>query len=267
MQAKARKIAFFVFAGVMGAVFITGCISWLDVFRLSAPLDWKISHRFGQACLVEFFTHRYPFIEAAPPGVCLMDSDTTSTAPFEVLLNGQRLHARPSQVKDVIEKGGGLYAYTDSFVFFSAPGSLPIREKDLYEARFPVRVSPWFLALLPCLLIFMLVIRTRKPKITRLRLLSGCCLIMGLMLFALNLFGLFLPLRHPGLESDPRSFFGERDISLPLKDALKSMTRSPGEPDGDYALRAMRTVNRAMAHYWWEADIRAHRIRDRKSVV
>ena len=88
---------------------------------------------------------------------------------------------------------------------------------------------------------------------------AGVLFGLGLFLFGLNLAGLFLPLRGPGLEEEKTLF--KDDITISAEEALSELSRRPGEPVEDYVNRAVLAVNRAMAHHWSERDRDKYRLR------
>ena len=91
-------------------------------------------------------------------------------------------------------------------------------------------------------------------------IISMALFLIGAALMLLNIAGLFLSLRHPGIYSEDGVLFKE-DISLSFEQAVKDAARRPGETDDAYARRLTRVVNMGVAHYWSEEGADRYRLR------
>jgi hypothetical protein len=85
----------------------------------------------------------------------------------------------------------------------------------------------------------------------RWRWLVVVCLGVGTALFAINLCGELLSLRHPELATDEHLRFGD-DLKLSYAETFQQLRRLPNESDTDYMLRINRVVQDGIAHVDWE---------------
>jgi hypothetical protein len=87
--------------------------------------------------------------------------------------------------------------------------------------------------------------RTSRPRSSLLRFLF----LLGCLLMAINVTGLFMTLRNPEIYTDPLVAF-PNDITLTYDEFQQQVPRKGGETDRDYVYRLTSVVNKGMAHYW-----------------
>ncbi len=83
---------------------------------------------------------------------------------------------------------------------------------------------------------------------------------LGLVLLAINIFGLFKTMRNPDVYSEPKT--GRlNDITIKLEDARKALVRNADESDKDFAIRINDVVSRSMSHYWKQEAVKRYNMR------
>lgn len=84
--------------------------------------------------------------------------------------------------------------------------------------------------------------------------------ILGLVLLAINIFGLFKSMRNPDVYTEPRT--GRlNDITIRLEDARKALVRQADESDKAFAIRINDVVSRSMSHYWKQEAVKRYNMR------
>jgi hypothetical protein len=82
----------------------------------------------------------------------------------------------------------------------------------------------------------------------------------GIILLAVNFYGLFKSMRNNDLFSETNT--GRlNDITIRLKDAKKELKRKPGESDKLFAIRVNEVVNKSMMHYWKAEGLKKYNLR------
>jgi len=88
------------------------------------------------------------------------------------------------------------------------------------------------------------------------KILRPLLFLTGLILFALNINGLFKSLRKEELYSEPTPY--KDDISIRFSETKKQWGRMKNESDRDFAIRATMLINHSMAHYWKDEGIQKY---------
>lgn len=84
--------------------------------------------------------------------------------------------------------------------------------------------------------------------------------ILGLILLAINIFGLFKSMRNPDVYTEPRT--GRlNDITIKLEDARKALVRKADESDKVFAIRVNDVVSKSMSHYWKQEAVERYNMR------
>lgn len=84
--------------------------------------------------------------------------------------------------------------------------------------------------------------------------------LLGVGLLALNIVGVWLPLRNPAIYHEPRNNF-HRDITLTEAELRAALIRQSDETNHDYAVRATKAVKAGIAHYWWGEKAEEYNLR------
>ncbi len=82
-----------------------------------------------------------------------------------------------------------------------------------------------------------------------LRTVGGLLFVAGLILLAINVYGLFRTLRNPEIYSE-QNISRREGVTLTWDETKKAIKRKPGESDKEFAIRANEVVNSSMIHYW-----------------
>jgi len=82
---------------------------------------------------------------------------------------------------------------------------------------------------------------------------SAVLVFCGLLLLAINLYGLTQNIRPEGLESAPMRF--NNDLTISYSQALQELERREGEANQIYAQRMTSLITGALAHILWEKQI------------
>jgi hypothetical protein len=84
--------------------------------------------------------------------------------------------------------------------------------------------------------------------------------VLGLILLAICILGLFKSLRNPELYAETNTS-RLNDITIRLEDAKKEILRKPNESDKEFACRVNFVVSKSMMHYWKKEGIRKYNLR------
>jgi hypothetical protein len=82
---------------------------------------------------------------------------------------------------------------------------------------------------------------------------------LGIFLFGLNLYGLFVPLRNNDIYFEKQTYF-KNDITLTEKKLLELLKRD-NESDEEYLIKVNNAVNSGIAHYWKDEGINKYNFR------
>lgn len=92
------------------------------------------------------------------------------------------------------------------------------------------------------------------------RKLSLLLFTVGLILLAINCFGLFKSMRNPDLYTEKNT--GRiNDVTIKLKDTKKEIVRKSGETDKAFAIRINDVVSKSMSHYWKNEGLQKYHLR------
>ncbi len=101
---------------------------------------------------------------------------------------------------------------------------------------------------------------TRSASGWRLRI-AGALGIVGLLLLALNLYGLTRSLRRDDLQAETVVRF-PNDLQLSLEEMRAQLRRLPGESKSEFGLRATTVVQRGISHVVWDSPaVQKHYLR------
>jgi hypothetical protein len=74
---------------------------------------------------------------------------------------------------------------------------------------------------------------------------------IGILLLAINVYGLFKSLRNPAIYDEEKTLHNRLDdITIKYPDIEKDFARHNNESDKDFAIRMNAVVNKGMCHYW-----------------
>lgn len=83
---------------------------------------------------------------------------------------------------------------------------------------------------------------------------------IGVILLAINIFGLFKSMRNEELYTETNT--GRlQDITLRLDEAKKELIRKPGESDKAFSIRVNDAVSKSMMHYWKNEGLKKYNLR------
>ena len=82
---------------------------------------------------------------------------------------------------------------------------------------------------------------------------------IGLALLALNISGIFIPLRNSKIYTELGNGFTD-DITLTAEQTMAQIGRLEGERAEDYVRRLNGVINRGIAHYWEDEGVRRYRL-------
>ncbi len=82
----------------------------------------------------------------------------------------------------------------------------------------------------------------------------------GLVLFSINILGLFLTMRNPEIYTEPKLVF-DNDILLTEEEFYKEFEKISDLSVKEYVYEANRIVNQGIAHYWTEDAIKKYNLR------
>lgn len=86
--------------------------------------------------------------------------------------------------------------------------------------------------------------------------------IIGIMLLALSVFGLFKSMRNPAVFDEEKTLRNRlNDITIGYPEVNGQLERKAGESDLDFGVRINAVVNKAMIHYWKEAGTEKYHLR------
>lgn len=86
--------------------------------------------------------------------------------------------------------------------------------------------------------------------------------VIGIILLAINIYGLFRTLRNPALY-DEETIIRNRveDVTLKYPSIKEQLQKLPGESNKDFAIRVNSVVNKGMAHYWRDEGLQKYNLR------
>lgn len=84
--------------------------------------------------------------------------------------------------------------------------------------------------------------------------------LLGLVLFVINLSGLFISMRNPEIYSEKKT--GRlNDITIKMEDARKEIVRKADESDKIFEIRINDVVSKSMLHYWKQEASKRYNMR------
>ena len=94
------------------------------------------------------------------------------------------------------------------------------------------------------------------------KILNKILLFIGLILLAINIYGLFKTMRNPAVYSEEQSLRNRiNDISIQYPEILDMLKRKDHESNVDFAVRINKVVNDGFIHYWKDAGIEKYHLR------
>jgi len=92
--------------------------------------------------------------------------------------------------------------------------------------------------------------------------LNKVLLLFGLILLAINIYGLFKTMRNPAVYSEEQNLRNRlNDISIQYPEILDMLKRKDLESNVDFAVRLNKVVNDGFIHYWKAEGIRKYHLR------
>lgn len=86
--------------------------------------------------------------------------------------------------------------------------------------------------------------------------LNKLLLLVGILLLAVNIFGLFKTMRNPAIYTEEITLRNRiNDITIKYPEILDQLKRLEGESNIDFAVRINKVVNRGFIHYWKKKGI------------
>ncbi|MBS1610604.1 MAG: hypothetical protein JSS70_17975 [Bacteroidetes bacterium] len=86
--------------------------------------------------------------------------------------------------------------------------------------------------------------------------------VLGVLLLAINIFGLFKSLRNPAIYSEENRLHNRiNDITIKYPDIKEQLVRRDHESNKDFAIRINKVVNDGFAHYWKAEGIDKYHLR------
>lgn len=84
----------------------------------------------------------------------------------------------------------------------------------------------------------------------------------GIILLAINIFGLFRTMRNPAVYSEEKTIRNRiNDISIRYPEILDMLKKKDNESNIDFAVRINKVVNDGFIHYWRDAGIEKYHLR------
>jgi hypothetical protein len=86
--------------------------------------------------------------------------------------------------------------------------------------------------------------------------------ITGLIILAINIFGLFKTMRNPAVYSEEKTIRNRiNDISIKYPEIIDMLKRKDNETNADFAVRINKIVNDGFIHYWRNEGIEKYHLR------
>jgi hypothetical protein len=92
--------------------------------------------------------------------------------------------------------------------------------------------------------------------------LSKVLLLIGLVLLAINIYGLFKTMRNPAVYSEEQTLRNRiNDISIKYPEILDMLKRKENESKSEFAVRINKVVNDGFIHYWKAEGTKKYHLR------